>query len=228
MLDYFTFASEDAKQYGVDGAIMLHHIRYWVAKNEANDRNFHEGKYWTYNSQQAFAKLFPFWTARKIGRLLTKLEDEGAIVSGNFNDKRYDRTKWFTLTNAIDNLSSMHMSNMTNGYVKNDSTIPDNYQETKQNTTHIVLPFDSDLFKESWTLWKKYKKEEHKFGYKSAVSEQAALKKLSNLSNNNEQDAIELIEHAIAQGWKGFYNNRTSTKNKTFDQEKFFNHIESL
>jgi len=228
MIDYFTFATEDANRYGVDGAIMLHHIRYWVAKNEANDRNFHDERYWTYNSQSAFAKLFPFWTARKIGRLLTKLEEEGAIVSGNFNDKRYDRTKWFTLTNAIDNYGSLHMSKMTNGLVKSDSPIPDNYQDTNQSITHIVMPFDSDLFKESWTLWKKYKKEEHKFGYKSAVSEQAALKKLSNLSNNNEQDAIELIEHAIAQGWKGFYTNGIRSKGKDFDAEKYRAYIDTL
>ena len=228
MIDYFTFATEDANQYGVDGAIMLHHIRYWVAKNEANDKNYHEERYWTYNSQSAFAKLFPFWTARKIGRLLTKLEEEGAIMSGNFNDKRYDRTKWFTLTNAIDNYGSLDMSKMTNGLVKNDLPIPDNYQSKTQSITQIVFPFDSDVFKERWTLWKKYKKEEHKFAYKSQVSEQAALKRIADLSNNNEQNAIELIEHAIAQGWKGFYADKTRKGSKSFDAEKYRAYIDTL
>ena len=92
MIDYYTFSKVDAEQYGVDGAVMLHHIRYWIAKNEANENNYHEGQYWTYNSTKAFAHLFPFYSARKIGRILSKLEDEGAIISGNFNGKKYDRS----------------------------------------------------------------------------------------------------------------------------------------
>ena len=87
MIDYFSFSKVDAEQYGVDGAVMLHHIRYWVAKNDANENNYHEDKYWTYNSTKAFAILFPFWSARKVGRVLKKLEDEGAIISGNLTAK---------------------------------------------------------------------------------------------------------------------------------------------
>ena len=226
-MDYFAFSKEDAQQYGVEAAVMLHHIRYWIDKNEANDKNFFEDKYWTFNSTTAFSKLFPFWSARKIGRLLTKLEDEGAIVSSRFNKQKYDRTKWYTLGNAITKTDPNHLTISVNGNDKNGKPIPDN----KQNTTsdyNIVYPFDSASFLNHWKLWKKYKAEQHKFSYKSKVSEQAALKRLAELSNQDEGTATELINYAIAQGWKGFYKPNKTRTTKDFDSEKFSNYIESL
>tara|TARA_R110000765_G_scaffold313726_1_gene406662 strand:+ start:168 stop:854 length:687 start_codon:yes stop_codon:yes gene_type:complete len=228
MIDYFTFSTKDANQYGVDGAILLHHLRYWVAKNEANDKNFHEGKYWTYNSTSAFSKLFPFYTARKIGRLLTMLEDEGAIQSGNYNAKRYDRTKWFTLSNAFTESGTIHLPNLSNAYTKNVEPIPYNNQSITQSTTKrgLVFPFESKKFLKFWGIWKQYKKDEYKYTYNSLVSEQAALKNLAKISKNNEQNAIELIEHAIAQGWKGLYS--TKKGDNKFDADEYRSYNESL
>jgi len=226
-MDYFAFSKEDAEQYGVEAAVMLHHIRYWVDKNEANDKNFFEEKYWTFNSTTAFSKLFPFWTARKIGRLLTKLEEDGAIISSRFNKQKYDRTKWYTLGNAITEIGITHTSESVNGMTEIGQPIPNNYQSTT-TIDNIIYPFDTPEFEDRWKLWKQYKKEEHKFRYKSKVSEQAALKRLAELSNQDERNARELIEHAIAQGWKGFYKPNKARGTKNFDTEKFSNYIESL
>lgn len=230
MIDYFTFSTKDANQYGVDGAILLHHIRYWVAKNEANDKNYHDDRYWTYNSQTAFSKLFPFWTARKIGRLLTKLEEDGVILSGNYNDKRYDRTKWFTLVNGITDLGGIHLSKMTNAITKNDSPIPDNNHSITQSTNKggLVMPFDSSNFQKFWGIWKDYKKVEHKFAYRSVIAEQAALKHLNKISNNNEAKSIELIEYAIAHGWKGIFPTKERNADKKFDSDEYSAYIDTL
>lgn len=226
-MDYFAFSKEDAQQYGVEAAVMLHHIRYWVDKNEANDKNFIEDRYWTFNSTTAFSKLFPFWSARKIGRLLTKLEEEGAIVSSRFNKQKYDRTKWYTLGDGITKTDPNHSIYLVNGNDKKGQPIPNN----KQNTTsdyNIVYPFDSPSFLNHWKVWKRYKAEQHKFNYKSKVSEQAALKRLAELSNQDEGTATELINYAIAQGWKGFYKQDKTRRTKDFDTEKFSSYIESL
>lgn len=228
MIDYFTFSRTDANQYGVDGAIMLYHIRYWVAKNEANDKNYYDEKYWTYNTQSAFAQLFPFWSARKVGRILTKLEENGAIHSGNYNEKKYDRTKWFTLTNAIDKRGALHLTEMTNATTKTVEPIPDNNQSTTQST-NIIYPFESQDFKKMWDIWKDYKKEQFNFRYKSKYSEQGQLKQLATLSKNDEQNAIKHIEQAIAHGWKGFHPIKNErTRSNGFDSEKYRAYIESL
>jgi len=229
VIDYFTFSKVDAQKYGVDGAVMLYHVRYWVAKNEANENNFHEGQYWTYNSTKAFAILFPFYTARKIGRILTKLEDDGAIVSGNFNGKRYDRTKWFTLVNAITENGTLHLSNLVNAITESVEPIPKYNQVTTQDTTKkVIFPFEGVLFAEAWALWKQYKKEEKNFRFRSTISEQASLLDLQKISNNNEQQAIAIIHTAISKGWAGLHADRKAKEEKGFDREKYSAHLDTL
>lgn len=229
MIEYFCFSKDDAEQYGVDGAVMLHHIRYWVAKNEANENNYHENKYWTYNSTKAFAQLFPFWSARKVGRVLNKLEEEGAILSGNFNGKRYDRTKWFTLVNAITESGNIHLTKTVNGITEIVEPIPKHNQSTTQNTPiKVILPFEGSKFLEAWQMWKQYKKVEKGFMYKSSISEQAALLNLQKISNQNEQEAITIIHNAIAQGWAGLYADKKAKAKKGFDNDKYLAHLDTL
>ena len=229
MIEYFCFSKDDAEQYGVDGAVMLHHIRYWVAKNEANENNYHEDKYWTYNSTKAFAQLFPFWSARKVGRVLNKLEEEGAIISGNFNGKRYDRTKWFTLVNAITETGNIHLTKTVNGITEIVEPIPKHNQSTTHNTPiKVILPFEGSKFSEAWQMWKQYKKVEKGFMYKSSISEQAALLNLQKISNQNEQQAIEIIHNAIAQGWSGLYADKKAKGKKGFDKDKYLAHLDTL
>ena len=235
MIDYFSFSTEDATKYGVDGAIMLHHLRYWVAKNEANDKNFHDGSHWTYNSTSAFAALFPFWTARKIGRLLQKLEDDGIIRSGNFNNKRYDRTKWFTVSgNTICQKGEMHSSNMVNAITKYVEPIP-KYNHTKtQNTTKekdiVFFPFEGDLFKVAWLTWIDERKLKKKEKY-TQRGEQAQLFKLKKLSGDNETIAIQIIHQSIAEGWAGMHplkHEKRNNKNKQFDKDKYNDYLNTL
>lgn len=90
------FDIEEACKHGVDAAIILSNLRFWLAKNYANKTNIHEGYVWTYNSARAFSELFPYWTANKIQKLLKKMELDGIIISGNFNKAGYDRKKWYT------------------------------------------------------------------------------------------------------------------------------------
>lgn len=232
MISYYSFSLEDAQKYGVDAAIMLHHLRYWVAKNEANDNNYHDGNYWTYNSTAAFAKLFPFWSARKVGRILAKLEEDEVILSGNYNDKKYDRTKWYTLSNAITVSGKFHLPNLSNAITENVEPIPKynqvTTQETPKESSSVVFPFESEAFFSAWELWKTYKKEQFKFKYRSIISEQAALKDLAEISNNNENEAIKYINHAIAKGWRGIFARKTKGKSKDFDGAKYRDYIDTL
>jgi hypothetical protein len=83
---------------GIEKAIILKNIHWWVTANTKNksDRHFHNGKYWTYNTAAAFNSLFPYMPPRSIARWLVDLEKDGWLEVGNFNKARYDKTKWFT------------------------------------------------------------------------------------------------------------------------------------
>ena len=84
-------------------------------------------------------------------------------------------------------------------------------KEIKGKETNIVkLPFNSEMFSKKWNEWKEYKKSCHKFCFKSDSSEKLSLNQLSKLSNNLEPIAIEIINQSIANGWKGFFEIKTT------------------
>lgn len=92
------YDEEIAVELGVECAILLSNIQFWVKKNRANaeEKHFHDGRWWTYNSAGSFAKLFPYWKERTVYNYLDKLEKAGYLVSGNYNKFKYDRTKWYS------------------------------------------------------------------------------------------------------------------------------------
>ena len=83
----------------------------------------------------------------------------------------------------------------------------------------IVFPFQSKNFIHQWQVWKQYKKEQHKFTYKSEASEQAALTQLQKMATNQERKAVEIIHHTMANGWKGFVEPKSDPRKET--QEAF-------
>lgn len=96
------FKIEEAKRYGIEKAIILYNIRFWLDKNRANKKNIFNRDgvdyFWTYNSASSYGELFPYISERSISRYLMELEVEDKIlISGNFNKMAYDRTKWFTM-----------------------------------------------------------------------------------------------------------------------------------
>ena len=110
-----SFDVEVAKRIGVPEAILVSNICYWVKKNQANEKHFYDGYYWTYNSARAFAELFPYWSQDQVKRLIKKLEDIGIIASGNFSEAAYDRTKWYTIIDqSIARLHSIHCAESPN------------------------------------------------------------------------------------------------------------------
>lgn len=86
-----------AAEYGMLEAVLLEYLNFWITKNKANDVQYYDGHYWTYNSTKALAGLFPYASRATISRALRHLEEEGLILSGNYNKSAYDRTMWYTL-----------------------------------------------------------------------------------------------------------------------------------
>jgi len=92
--------------------------------------------------------------------------------------------------------------------------------KNEDKSKEVVYPFVSENFQKWWDLWKEYKNREHDFKYKSHISEQAALKELSDLSKSNETIAVKIIEQSISKGWKGFFelkNNNKSITQKSYE-----------
>lgn len=105
------FDTDIAKEFGLVDAIILNNIAFWVQKNKANKTNFHDGKYWTFNSIKAMQELFPYLSTKQIRSCLDRLETNGLIETGNFNQMWSDRTKWYTLSEKATDIC--HLGNLS-------------------------------------------------------------------------------------------------------------------
>lgn len=127
------FDSDIAEEYGLTEAIILQNIAFWIAKNEANERNYYEGDYWTYNSIKAFKNLFPYLTEKKIRNALERLIQADIIRVGNYNTDRRDRSLWYSLTEkgkCIYQKGQMQMSERANAFIQKGKCInTDNKQQ---------------------------------------------------------------------------------------------------
>lgn len=116
-----SFDIDVARDVGTDAAIIYQNIRFWVAKNMANNKHHYDGKYWTFNSVSAFEKLFPWLSTQNIRTAIKKLESKNYIVIGTYNKKRYDKTAWYSICEN----QQMDLLELTNGSVRTNKPIPD-------------------------------------------------------------------------------------------------------
>lgn len=93
-----SFDIDIAQKFGINQAIILNHLYFWIEKNRANEKHFHDGHYWTYSTTKALTKIFPYMTDKQIKYALSKLVEFGLIIKGNYNNSPYDRTNWFAIT----------------------------------------------------------------------------------------------------------------------------------
>lgn len=126
-----------ACEYGLNEAIILQNIFFWVTKNAANGVHFHDGRYWTYNSAPAFTKLFPYFTKRQIQYALKKLEEHGLILVGNYNKQRFDQTRWYALTDKAYELFGQVVPQVTNSSDGNDNIGNSKLQICQMDNTRL-------------------------------------------------------------------------------------------
>ncbi|NLZ31064.1 MAG: hypothetical protein GX885_10060 [Methanomicrobiales archaeon] len=123
-----SFDTKVAKEVGLNSATLFHSILFWIQKNEANDKHYYDGHYWTYNSAKAFRKMFDYLSEKQIRTALNKLIDAGYLVAGNYNESKYDRTMWYRLGekgNSMLPKGKMDETKKENGCDKKVTPIPD-------------------------------------------------------------------------------------------------------
>lgn len=96
---------------GLNEALVLEQINYWLEMNKKNNRNFHEGRYWTYNTIKDWQKEFPFWSESTIKRIFKRLRDMEIIIVDNFNVYQMDRTLWYSIDyEKLEEITSVSIS----------------------------------------------------------------------------------------------------------------------
>ena len=97
-----------AKLIGLNEAIVLQQIHYWlmnVEEKKAKD-HYRDGKWWVYNTVSEWREQFSWWSEKTISRTLTSLKNMGIIIATDqYNKFGFDRTLWYTIDyNKLDEL----------------------------------------------------------------------------------------------------------------------------
>jgi len=93
----YSFSTNDAIEHGVDSAILLHNIRYWLDYARAHDEMEQDGYHWMFMTASKMQKIMPFWSANKIQKMLKTLVENGILITGEYNKSAWNRTKWYTM-----------------------------------------------------------------------------------------------------------------------------------
>lgn len=193
------FDIEIAEQYGINAAILLENIGFWTAQSEANEINFHDGSYWTFNSCRALQELFPYMSKRQIHSALEKLINDGLIVTGNYNKVAYDRTLWYTLTQkgkSILHFGTMDFPKKENRFSAEVTPIPDINTDII-NTPFIIPPCDDSAPAKQQTR--------HKYGtYQNVLLSDADYEKLKSEFPTDYNERIERVSEYVAMNGKKY------------------------
>jgi hypothetical protein len=91
---HHSFDIEHARLYGLEEAVFISNLQFWISKNAANGIHLHDGRTWTYNSAKAFTLLFPYLSPSRIRRTIDSLENQAVVLKGNYSPSACDRTLW--------------------------------------------------------------------------------------------------------------------------------------
>ncbi len=183
-MKHYSFDVDIAIEYGVSEAIIISNLQFWIEKNKANGKHLHNKRTWTYNSYEAFTKLFPFWSLSQIKRTMARLVEKGVLLKANYNKKAYDKTNWYAFKNE-----ELFLSNRQNRTIDETKSsdgsneivqpIPDSKPINKQHKQEVC-----DLFLKFWKEYPKRvdkKKAELAFNRLTLEKKEKAIKEIGRL-----------------------------------------------
>lgn len=216
-----------AREIGLNEAIMLQQMHYWLIKSSHE----FEGVKWFYKTLEDWQTEFPFWSTMTIRRTLTNLEKQKVIRIGNFNKKKFDKTKWYTIEYQCVNRRCVQSeqtmcSSCTDGCVQSEQTNTRDYTETTTETNNNVS--EEKPLKVVWTKETNYiidylnKRTGKKYSVKTKKTAQLVHKLLDN------GFTVEDFERVIDIKCKQWLNNEKMNqylRPRTLFSEKFEDYL---
>ena len=164
-----------------------------------------------FRSNKQIADMFQR-DARNVQRAIKSLFEIGLLEAGDLNGMRTLATK----TPPTAKMSRRDGENVAKGAAKMSSDGDKNATQVKklsksiskspvkkegEDGKEVILPFSEPEFLDAWEAWKRYKRDQFAWVYKSKQAEQLTLVKLKN-DTQDAYRAIEAIGQAMANGWK--------------------------
>lgn len=223
----YHFNLELAEQYGLSEAVFMHNIVFWCWKNECNGTGFRDGHYWTYNTNDALRKLYPFWSKGQIERIIAKCVENGLLLVKINNKKAMDRTRSFACTEIVKCIyrkREMDLSESEKPFPGNEKCFnketdnrPDINPDKKQNSllyadqmgadaAALIAEFlgDDDSLREAFDDYVQMRKKK-KSPIKTLGTAKRTIARLKSLSGENREHMIRILDQSIRKNWTDVY-----------------------
>lgn len=128
-MGYFSNNLADAE--GIGKSVVLTCVYFYCNKNRENKRNYKKGHYWTWLTSRSLSDSIGGLTKTSAHRYLIEAERDGYIVSGSFNVKSYDRTKWYRPTKKLINIMLSDFDYNEEKLIAKSELIIENYLDEK-------------------------------------------------------------------------------------------------
>ena len=89
-----TFQPTLAAKIGLNEAIMLQQIQYWIKHPKAIEK---EGRRWHYDTYGSWQIQFPFWSIITIKRISKSLRNMKVVIAKPMSSNKSDQTLWYTI-----------------------------------------------------------------------------------------------------------------------------------
>ncbi len=136
-----SYDTEIIDRVGNNAAMLYEYIEYWCSQSE----EVHDGRRWIFHTLISFKEHFPYLSQSTIRRSLKKLEEEGLIVTGNYNKIPFDKTKWYAI--ASEQIEAVKVNKSKCSKRTNRSVQNEHIEAVKMNTSDVFKMNKSDVFK---------------------------------------------------------------------------------
>ena len=191
-----------AEEVGLNEAIVLQQVHYWLQRST----NIVDDHKWVYNSFPEWNKQFPWWGIATVKRTFSKLENEGYLITANYNKAGFDKTKWYRI-----NYDRLHMirrsdqfdttmgSKRSDGADQFDTTNTIDYTETTTETNYSTSISDKPEI--DYVGIVSYLNESAGKNYRSTTPKTRTLIRARFKEGFNSDDFKKVIDNKVAV-WK--------------------------
>lgn len=147
----YSFNTELAEKYGDRAAYFLGYLQHVITNNKANERNFHAGRTWSYNSMESFAKVYSWLNSRQIRHIIDKLIKDNVILKckayADLGARENNQTNAYAFVNEKDwlNIDTNSSDKNVKRNKEKDNRLTNSSDKNVDPFDKIVQPSDKNV-----------------------------------------------------------------------------------
>ncbi|MBN9413743.1 MAG: hypothetical protein J0H12_07500 [Candidatus Paracaedimonas acanthamoebae] len=133
-----------ARKIGLNEAIVLQQMHYWLHRNRDKSRNSHR----VYNTSEQWQKQFPFWSIDTLRRTIVSLKSQGLIIDTKVNQKKPNQCFGYTINyEALENIKACNNRTGQNDTIEETLRTSDRSKMTRSIVT--ICPEQIDTIEDN-------------------------------------------------------------------------------